>query len=90
MFLRQTGKTTGKKGSVCFFNLQLSIGVVPCGGEDGDVVFEGACAVLCHSTPCCLVLCQSVPSCAMLYNADSRDGGLVMQPHCTLGSDGPV
>lgn len=35
MFLRQTGKTTGKKGCVCFFSLQLAIGALPHGGEDG-------------------------------------------------------
>lgn len=35
MFLRQTGKTTGKKGSVCFFSLELRLGELPCGGDDG-------------------------------------------------------
>lgn len=35
MFLRQTGKTTGKKDSVCFFSLELNLGEVPCGGDDG-------------------------------------------------------
>lgn len=34
MFLRQTGKTTGKKGSVCFFSLELDLGAVPRGGDD--------------------------------------------------------
>lgn len=35
MFLRQTGKTTGKKGSVCFFSLELNLGAVPCGEDRG-------------------------------------------------------
>jgi len=37
MFLRQTGKTTGKKGSVCFFSLELDPGAVPRGRDDGAV-----------------------------------------------------
>lgn len=46
MFLRQTGKTTGKKGCVCFFSSQLAIGALPHGGEDGTgraLASGGAC-----------------------------------------------